>query len=261
MEAYQYIIALVGGVFAGVLNTLAGNGSAITLTILTEIIGLSPNLANGTNRIGIFSQSIAGSYSFIKNGKLPLSRSLRYIIPTVFGAFLGVWIAVHVSNEQFKEVFRYLMIGMLVVILVNPKRWLRETDLETQLPILLIIPIYFALGIYGGFIQMGMGVFFLASMVLLAKFDIVEGNAVKIVVVAIYTIFVILIFQWKGLIDWKVGAVMAIGQTTGGFFAAQWASTYKKANIWVYRLLVVSIIGSIILLFDLHLWLPALLNQ
>ena len=64
MEWYEYLIAILGGAFAGVINTLAGNGSAITLTILTELIGLPGNLANGTNRVGIFTQSLFGVWAF-----------------------------------------------------------------------------------------------------------------------------------------------------------------------------------------------------
>ena len=52
-EWYVYVIAFIGALIAGSVNTLAGNGSAITLSILTELLGLPGNLANGTNRIGV----------------------------------------------------------------------------------------------------------------------------------------------------------------------------------------------------------------
>ena len=249
METYQYVIAMIGGAIAGVINTLAGNGSAITLTILTEVIGLPPNVANGTNRVGIFTQSVAGTYSFYKNGKLNLSRAWRFIIPTIIGAIIGVVVATNVSNEQFRQVFRFLLIAMLFVILVKPKRWLKETNQQANHSLLWVIPVYLALGFYGGFIQMGMGVFYLASMVLIAQFSIIEGNAVKVFVVAAYTVFVLAIFQYKGLIDWKVGAIMAVGQTTGGYLAAQYASKYPKANVWVYRVLVLVVVLAILKLF------------
>ncbi len=246
---------MIGGGFAGVINTFAGNGSAITLTILTELIGLPPNVANGTNRVGVFTQSLAGSYSFHKNGKLNLGKSGKFIIPTIIGAIIGVIVATNVSNDQFRQVFRFLMVAMLFVILVKPKRWLKETNSAANHNLRWVIPIYLALGFYGGFIQMGMGVFYLASMVLIAQFSIIEGNAVKVFVVAVYTVFVLAIFQWKGLIDWKVGAIMAIGQTTGGYLAAQYASKFPNSNVWVYRVLVFVVILAIIKLFDLHLLL------
>ncbi len=255
MEPYQYIIAILGGLVAGVINTLAGNGSAITLTILTEVLGLPPNVANGSNRVGVIFQSWTSSYAFHKGGKLPLKRSLKFIIPSVIGALFGVWVAVTVSNEAFKEVFRYLMVAMLFVILIKPKRWLRVTDQNAQHKLIWVIPVYLALGFYGGFIQMGMGIFFLASMVLLAKFDLVEGNAVKVFVVACYTILVLAIFQYKGLVNWQAGGLIAIGQVIGAYATARYASTYPNLNVWVYRLLVTVVIFAIVKLFDLHLFI------
>lgn len=249
LEFYHYAIAIIGGAIAGAINTLAGSGSAITLTILTEIMGLPPNLANGTNRIGIVAQTWASSIAFYKNDKLPLNRSWLYILLTVVGAIAGVIVAVYVSNEQFKSVFSSLMVLMLLVILVKPKRWLRASDPNRAINYWLAIPIYLALGFYGGFIQMGMGVFCLATLVLISHFNIIEGNAIKSFMVAVYTLFVIAIFQWKGLIDWRIGGIMAIGQTAGGWWTATYTARYPKADIWAYRLLVAVVIFAILKLF------------
>jgi uncharacterized membrane protein YfcA len=249
---YHYVIAIVGSTIAGCINTLAGNGSAITLTILTEVLGLPANMANGTNRVGVVTQSMASTYAFYCNGKLQVKRSALYIILITMGAIAGVIVAVWVSNEQFKAVFRFLMIIMLFVILVKPKRWLRETDYQNTMPLWISIPIFLGLGFYGGFIQMGMGVFFLATMVLVAKYSIMDSNAVKSFVVGLYTIGVIVIFQWQGLIDWKIGGLMAIGQTAGGYFTAHYGSKYEEANIFAHRVLVVVVILAILKLFNVH---------
>lgn len=245
----DYAIAIVGGFFAGIINTLAGNGSAITLTILTEVIGLSPNMANGTNRVGVFLQTAASSVGFYQGGKLKLKENQWYIVTIILGAIVGVLIAVNVSNGAFKSFFRYMMIVMLLVILIKPKRWLIATDTENRPPNWILLPMFFLLGIYGGFIQMGMGVIFLVITVLLAKINIIESNSIKSFVIAIYTIFVLAIFQWQGLIDWRVGSIIAIGQTIGGYLTARLASKYEQAGIWAHRILVVVVVLSILKLF------------
>ena len=248
MEWYQYLIAIVGGAIAGGINTLAGNGSAITLSILTEVIGLPGNLANGTNRVGVLTQSTAGSWAFYQHGKLDFSRSKLNISLTVLGAIIGVGVAINVSNEQFIFVFKYLMLAMFVVLLVKPKRWLAATQKDPQINYFLAVPLYLALGFYGGFIQMGMGIFYLATMVLVAKYSIIEGNALKSFVVALYTIIVLAIFQWRGLVQWEVGLVLALGQTFGGWYTAKFASKHPKANIiayWVLMVIVVVVLGRL----------------
>lgn len=251
MEWYQYVIAIAGGAIAGFINTLAGNGSAITLTILTEVLGLPGNLANGTNRIGVFTQASAASWEFLRHGKLDLLRSRLNVIITTLGAILGVFVAIWVSNEQFLFVFKYLMLFMLVVLLVKPKQWLRVTDSTRQVSPYLLIPIYLTLGFYGGFIQMGMGIFYLAVMVLVARYEIIEGNAIKSFVVGLYTLVVIAIFQWKGMIQWDIALILAIGQTFGGWYSARFASKAKGAGLVAYWLLVVIVVGALFSLFDL----------
>jgi uncharacterized protein len=258
MDPLHIIIAIIGGLFAGMLNTLAGNGSAITLSILTELLGLNGNLANGTNRLGVLAQGLTGSYTFYRHGKLNIGRSKWVIFWVTLGAIIGVLVAVWISSEQFEFVFRFLMLAMLIVILVKPDRWLQQSNPDKKLNPFLAIPMFLALGFYGGFIQMGMGIFFLAVMVLVARYSITEANAVKIFVVMLYTIIVVAIFQWKGLIDWKIGLVLALGQAIGGWMAAIFASRFPGADVWAYRLLVFVVVLALLKMFGVFQWLAAL---
>jgi hypothetical protein len=252
MDFWTVLIAIVGSFIAGLINTLAGNGSAITLTILTEVLGLPGNLANGTNRVGVFTQTAASTYGFYRNGRLDIKSRKVHIISSVIGAIIGTILATMISNEQFRHVFRFLMVFMLLVILVKPARWLRETEEELLPSNWVVIPLFLALGFYGGFIQMGMGIFFLAATVLGARLSLLDANILKSVVIAIFTVPVIIIFHLKGLIDWQYGLLMAVGQTLGGYMMAHWASRFPGANKWAYRLLIIMVILAIIKLFDLH---------
>lgn len=250
MDIWPYVIAVVGSTIAGAINTLSGNGSAITLTILTEVLGLPGNLANGTNRVGVFTQSAASSYGFFHNGRLRLRGRWMHIISMLTGAIAGTILATQISNEQFRQVFRFLMLFMLIVILVKPSRWLRETEENPNPRWWIVVPAFLALGFYGGFIQMGMGIFFLAVTVLGARFSLLDANVLKSFIIALYSIPVLFIFHWQGLIDWKFGTLMAVGQTIGGYFTAHYASRYPGANLWAYRLLVLMILVAVAKLFD-----------
>lgn len=251
LTTFQIIIAIAGGLLAGIINTLAGNGSAITLTILTELIGLPGNLANGTNRVGILLQGVSSNYAFIKNDRLPFGKSRGMIFWMTIGAVAGVILAINVSNDQFRSVFKYLLVALLFIVLIKPKRWLKKTSDVKEVSLFLAIPVYLTLGFYGGFIQMGMGVFFLAVIVVLIGYNLIEANAIKNFVVFIYHFFVIAIFHWQGLIDWYIGGIIAIGQFAGGYAAAQFASTYEHAELWAYRLLAVVMILAILSVFNI----------
>ncbi len=252
MDILTYIIAIAGGFLAGIVNTLAGNGSAITLSIFTELFGLPGNIANGTNRVGILFQGFSSSYGFIRNGRFNnIPYTWLYILVATVGAIMGVLVALSVTNEQFMQVFRYLLLVTLLVLLVNPKRWLIKTDI-TRVPNLWIaIPCFLGLGFYGGFIQMGMGVFFLVVTVLVMKINIIDANVLKTAIVALYTIVVVYLFHRNGFIEWKLGLTVAIGQSIGGYLTADFASRYPDADRWAYRLLIVVILVAILSAFDI----------
>ena len=245
-----YLIAFTGALLAGAINTLSGNGSALTLTVLMELLGLPPTVANGTNRVGILGNGLAASFGFHRAGRFDVSegrrRDMTLIVGITFlGAALGIYLSLIVSNETFRDIFRYLLIVMLGIILVKPKRWLVVPEGEKHLTRWLSIPLFFTLGVYGGFIQMGMGVFFLAVMVLVARYEIIQANVVKALVVTTYTLLAVSIFAWRGLIDWPLGLLMAAGQIVGGYLTATYAAKHPKAGLYTYRLLIVVIIAAI----------------
>ena len=249
-----YGIALVGSFLAGAINTLSGNGSAITLTILMEVLGLPATVANATNRVGVVTQGLAGTWAFYRAGRLDVSPARRremwfIVVVTSIGAVVGIWLSLVVDNATFRTIFRYLLIVMLAVVLVKPKRWLTAPPDERPLSLWIGVPAFFAMGIYGGFIQMGMGIFFLALMVLVARYEIIQANVVKGIVVTIYTAIAVGIFAWRGLIDWEFGLLMAVGQTAGGYLTARYAARDPRAGVWAYRLLVVVIVGAIVKAF------------
>jgi len=258
MDILNILIALVGGLVAGIINVLAGNGSAITLLILTELLGLPPNVANGSNRLGVFSGSATAAGIFYQKGELKVFSNFHIVVPSILGAAIGVWTATQVSNEQFLWVFKIMLVIMLLVILINPKRWLIHTDVAKNVSPFLLWPLFLAIGFYGGFIQMGMGIIFLAAMVLGAKYSIIDANVIKTWIVSLYTLLCIVIFQYKGLISWPEGLVLAVGQALGGVVAANFAMNHPKANLWAYRLLVTIVVWAILRLFGFFTWMVSL---
>lgn len=202
------------------------------------MIGLPGNLANGTNRVGILAQGSASCFRFYKNGKLDLAPNKSAIIWIFIGAVLGITTATQVSNEEFKEVFKYLMFVLLFILLIKPKRWLSNEHELKNLNKGWAPLIFLPLGFYGGFIQMGMGVVMLVVLVVIGKMNLMYANILKVAVVTLYTALALVIFASLGMVDWKVGCIIAIGQFTGGWIAAEFGSKWKMASVFSYWLLI-----------------------
>jgi len=259
MEPWIIAIAFVGGMVAGGMNTLAGFGSIITLSILMELMGLPANVANGTNRLTIIFASLTSTLTFYKHGKLDFKAGKLYFFVTILGALLGIYGALNVSNEDFKFIFKILIVLLFFVLLMNPKQLLREQSEKSEISKWILIPVFFILGIYGGFIQMGMGVFFIVAIVVLGRFNMVEGNAQKTFIVFAYTSVALAIFWFNGLVEWRAGVALAIGQGIGAWLTARFASKYESANLWAYRILLFIIVFVILYYFKVFQWLGSFL--
>ncbi len=252
MEWYLYVAVVAAGLIAGFINTLAGSGSLITLPILI-FIGLPPTIANGTNRVGILLQNMVSVTSFRQQKVMPLRAGLILAAPAVIGSLIGAQIAVNLNEQLMERAIGVVMVAMLFVILFRPNRWLQgRAEGHDRQPNLLEILIFFAIGIYGGFIQAGVGIFLLAGLVLSAGYDLVRANAIKVLIILCFTISAMIVFVINGQINWGVGLLLALGNMTGALIASRLA-VQKGAGFVRWLLIAVVVVSALQLLgvFDL----------
>ncbi len=244
MEWYMYPVVIVAGFIAGFVNTLAGSGSLVTLPALM-FMGLPANVANGTNRIGVFLQCVVAVGSFKQQKVLNLRNGLILSAPAVLGSILGAQIAVNLNEQVMRRTIGALMVAMLIVILAEPKRWLEgRPEAAQQRPDWKQLLIFFGIGIYGGFIQAGVGIFILAGLVLGAGYDLVRANAVKMLIVLCYIPFTLAVFLFNDQVRWGAGFILAIGSMAGAWVASRMA--VKRGAKFVRWLLIAVVIVSAI---------------
>ena len=257
----EIIILIVAGFFLGFINTLAGGGSIVSLSVLM-MLGLPAPLANGTNRITIAIQTLTSAASFKQQKVLPLRKALYLSIPAVFGSLIGSWIAVDINEDVFEKAIGVIMLFMLVFILYKPQKFIygRTEIVEKPLNWKIYI-VFFFIGIYGGFIHMGIGYFLLMGIVLGAGYDLVKANAIKVLIILIYTPFTLAIFLWNGLVDWKYGLILSIGGVVGAFIASRMA--VKRGVVFVKWVIVAVILftaGDMFGLYDFRQIFNVFLN-
>lgn len=248
---YIYLFAILGGILAGIINTLAGSGSAVTLPILV-MLGLPANVANATNRVGVTIQNIVGIGTFKQKGQLQLEGGLWYVIPALPGSVVGAMIAAELDERMMNYAIGIVMVILLILVLFKPQQWLKESSqVKEGRPSLAMMALFFAIGIYGGFIQAGVGVFLLTALVVGVGYNLTHANAIKLMIVLSLTVVALVVFIFQDLINWPIGLLMAIGQSIGAWAAATFAVTAKNANVWVRRLLIAVIIFSIFKFFGI----------
>lgn len=241
----QYIITGTIGFVVGFINVMAGAGSILSLPLLI-FLGLPANVANGTNRISILLLNIVGVSSYLKsekNQKKLLTSSFRFVIPSLLGAIVGVQFAVKLDEALFKQILGVLLIFFFFVILYKPRKWIEGDKMIQDKKHWWQIPLFFVIGMYGGFIQLGAGIFLLMSFVLGAGYDLLRANIFKIIIILAYTPFVLFIFIKNQQVDFLLGGILGIGSAVGAYVGSRFAKK-RGAKFIRYVLLIVIIFSA-----------------
>ena len=243
----SYLLLFGVGSVAGVLNVVAGGGSFLTLSVMI-FLGLPPTLANGTNRVGVVLQNVGAVWSFRRHGMIDWSYLLWAALPAMVGAILGSWVALSVGDALFQRILAFLMIAVTLWTLWDPlkKRQLAAVG-SSQTPVVAVLAVgFFLSGVYGGFVQAGVGFVILATTSL-AGLDLVRGNAVKVLSVLCFGIVSLGMFAWQDKVDWWIGLALGTGMALGGLVGVK--LTVLKGHAWIKRVVTVTII-----VFALRLW-------
>jgi uncharacterized protein len=243
MEWYHYVLIIGAGVLAGFINTLAGSGSLLTLPLLM-FIGLPPTIANGTNRIAIMLQSLVGSLGFRKQGVLDMKTGVRLGIPSIIGSIAGALIALVISSKMMERAIGILLVMMFFIILFKPEVWLKGRSGSLPAESWVNFVVFFLIGVYGGFVQAGVGFFLLGGLVIGTGLDLVKANAIKNFLVFLYTPFALAVFMIGHKVDYKAGLILSVGSMTGAWLGTK--SAVSWGPVFIRYVLLVAVLASAI---------------
>ncbi|MGI9546706.1 MAG: sulfite exporter TauE/SafE family protein [Flavobacteriaceae bacterium] len=246
-EWYHYVLLVVVGFVVGFINTVAGGGSLISLPILI-FLGLPPSVANGTNRIAIVIQNAISVAGFKSKGVSTFPFNVYLGISALLGAIIGAQIAVDIKGETFNRILAIVMIAVVLIIVFKPRISAAElTERLTGKYLWIGIIAFFFIGIYGGFINAGIGFVILLFLHYVNHMSLVRANATKVAVVFIYTLSALAVFLYNDKVLWHVGLILAIGNGTGAWFSSR--LSVRKGDNYIKTFLVVMVV-----LMSIKLW-------
>jgi len=253
---------IVSGVFVGFINTLAGGGTIISISIFL-FLGLPIDIANGSTRIAVILQNITSVTAFKRQKILDFNKGTRLAIPAVIGSIVGAQIAVDINKAAFEKAFAVVMLLMIFFLFFNSSKYLkgREDKAKEKVSWQQML-IFFMIGVYGGFVQVGVGYFLLAATVMVAGFDLVRANAIKVWIVLLYTPFTLVVFLMNGTVNWKFGLIHAIGNIIGAYIGSHLA-IHKGVGFvkWVIIIVIVITSAQLLGLYDFNQIFKLLLGQ
>lgn len=249
-EAWPELALLFAvGTIAGTLNVIAGGGTLLALPVMI-FLGLTPTVANGTNRVAILIQNIAAVWRFHRHQIIDWRWLGLAAVPAVFGAVLGTWAAVEIGDAAFRRVLAAIMIAVALWTLWDPLRRRPVGDsldaADSKRGRLVLGAAFFVVGIYGGFVQAGIG-FLILAVITFAGMNLVRGNAMKVLLVLAYTPIALAMFALSGKVDWGMGLALGAGNFVGALVGVR--LTVLKGHSWIKRVVTLTVIA-----FAIRLW-------
>ncbi len=216
------------------------------------LLGMPADHANGTNRVGILQQSLTGIRGFDKSGKLEKGAILPMLIPTVSGAVLGAFSTTWLHPDVLKPVLLGAMTTIALVMLilpdvVAPPEGTKTYTLRERPTGFLML---FGAGVYGGFVQAGVGFILIAALAAGLRYDLVRANALKVVCTALFSIASLPIFIAAGQIEWISGIILAVGMTVGSYLGVKFAVKVDQRHIKWMLFVMICVTSASVLLFS-----------
>jgi len=234
MDTLYIVLLIVSGIVAGFVNTVAGGGSIFTLPALM-LLGMPADIANGTNRIGVFLQSLAGVRGFRLHGKLDQKAIMPILLPTVAGSLIGSWVASVIPVEVLKPVLLGTMIAMTLLIVLKPGTLPAVDEQILTLKEKPIVNLWlFLAGLYGGFVQAGVGFILLTALAGVLRYDLVRANALKMLCTLVFGGVALLVFIVQGQVLWVPGLILGASTIIGVQLSVRFAISAKQQTLkWI----------------------------
>lgn len=247
VSALDIVILLAAGLLTGIINTVAGSGTIVSVGTML-FLGIPLNLANTTNRLGVFFQNLTGVLSIKKYGNISeLKVPVSSMLATLIGAMLGAYFAINIQKEQLEFWVLLVLVFMIIYTVLELRGTLKNKtiiDLSHLNPAVKIF-IFFLIGLYGGFIQIGVGILMIIGIRAIYKEDWMKSNYIKLIIILVYTIPTTLLFAFADMIIWIPGIILALGQIMGAYISGWAISVSKRAAqlIPYFILLMLTITG------------------
>jgi len=230
MTLFDIAILVIAAFGAGVLNTIAGGGTFLTFPALV-FTGMPPVAANATSAVAVFPGYLAGAFGFRNElGGFDRKRLLRLSLITLSGGAVGSGLLLVSSNEAFSIVVPFLLLAATLAFLLGDRirafaaAHARAVTPQGALGL-------FAVSVYGGYFNGGLGIVLLALFALWGMTDLHGMNGLKNGLSFVLSSISVAVFALAGLVAWPQALLMMLAATAGGYAGAPLARALPKQAV------------------------------
>jgi len=232
MSLFSMGLLLAAAFFAGVLNAIAGGGSFLTLPALA-LAGVPLVSANATGTAALLPGYVFSAWAFRRDLSSPAGISLAGLAGwSLAGGAVGAALLLVTSNEVFGKLIPWLLLAATALFAFG-SRWvarLRAAGARPASP-WAARACLFAVAVYGGYFNGGLGILLLAVLALLGESDLNAMNGAKNLVSALLTAIAVVLYAADGAVVWELALPMMLAASAGGYAGAVLARRLPAAVV------------------------------
>lgn len=231
------VIALILLFFiTSVIGVVTGSNSLITVPVMFQF-GIDEKVAVATNMFGLTFMAIGGTIPFLRQGKIDTRKLSPLIVLTLIGSALGALLVGYITNQSIKLI---VSIAMIIVVLFTVLRPDPGKGGKPKNVPLVGFGATFLLAIYGGLYSGGYVTILTAAFVAFLGMSYAESIGSTKLINVFSSLIATLVFMWQGLVDYKLGAILAVTMFAGAYVGAHYAA--RMNDVWLKRIFLSTVV-------------------
>ena len=233
----EILLFILAGFGAGVMNAVAGGGTFLTFPALV-FAGIPPVSANATSAVAVFPGYLSAALGFGPEIKtLPRRNLIWAVVAGLAGGLVGGLLLLVSSNDLFSMIVPFLLFVATLAFAFQKKISAFLTTSGWQLTPW-GLPGIFAVSLYGGYFNGGLGVVLLALFALWGMGNLNAMNGLKNALSFVISAISVATFAVAGIVSWPAALIMGASAIAGGFVGARIAKILPVALMRAVIILV-----------------------
>ena len=239
MSTTALILLIILFFVTSAIGVVTGSNSLITVPVMFQF-GIDPKVAVATNMFGLTFMNIGATIPFLRRGAIDKRKVSPLIMITLIASAIGASLVLLITPQNIKLLVSLAMIVVTIFTLVKRDAGITAiAEISTRARILTFI-LTFLLGIYGGLYSGGYTTLLTAVYVAFFGMTFSESVASTKLINVFSSAIATVIFMWQGLIDYKLGLILAITMFIGAYIGANVVT--KLSDIWLKRIFIIVVL-------------------
>jgi uncharacterized protein len=215
------------------IGVVTGSNSLVTVPVMFQF-GIEPKVAVATNMFGLTFLNIGATVPFYRAGLIDRKKLSPLVWLTVVSSAFGALLVGYISSAAIPVIVSVSMIAVVVFTLIKRDTGIKPAAEISTKALVLTYVLTFLLGIYGGLYSGGYVTVLTAVYVAFFGMTFAEAVAGTKFINVFSSAVATAIFAWQGLIDYRLGIILAVTMFTAAYIGAK--TVTKLNDVWLKRI-------------------------